>query len=171
MTSSYSNCYVYRRLTLVFSEIHTGFRLRRSVKLIPGIRLNFSTRGASISLGSPGTTLNFSGRGARATFGIPGTGFSWSQSLHSGGTTRTHIPRDTNQSATPINTLEELENTLTNPNSTVVYRSFGRRLSDQMRTVTYLWILSPTRSRRMWRDALCNREGVPQTMEERRPNV
>ena len=108
-----------------------GFRFRRSVRLIPGIRLNLSTRGASISLGTPGATLNFSGRGARATFGAPGTGFSWSQSLTSGSPTPSRSSTDSSRSTTPINTVEELESSLNNPNSSVVYRSSGRRLSDQ----------------------------------------
>ena len=108
-----------------------GFRFRRSVKLIPGVRLNFSARGASISLGAPGATLNFSGRGSRATFGIPGTGFSWSQSLNSGSATPSRSSIDSSRSTTPINTLDELESTLNNPNSSIVYGSSGRRLSDQ----------------------------------------
>ena len=113
-----------------------GFRFRRSVRLIPGVRLNFSTRGASISLGARGATLNFSGRGARATFGVPGTGFSWSQSLNSGSATPSRSSRDSSRSTTPINTLEQLESTLNNPNSSVVYRGSGRRLSDQQLEAT-----------------------------------
>ena len=112
-------------------ERDMGFRFRRSVRLIPGVRLNFSVRGVSISLGAPGATLNFSGRGARATFGVPGTGFSWSQSLNSGSPTPSRSSTASSRSTTPINTLDELESTLNNPNSSVVYGSSGRRLSDQ----------------------------------------
>lgn len=58
-----------------------GFRFRRSVKLLPGVRLNFSTRGISTSLGGRGATLNLGRRGARATFGLPGTGLSYTTKL------------------------------------------------------------------------------------------
>ena len=58
-----------------------GFRFRRSVSLLPGIRLNFSTRGVSTSVGGRGFTLNFGKRGIRTTVGIPGTGISYSEML------------------------------------------------------------------------------------------
>jgi hypothetical protein len=58
-----------------------GFRFRRSVKLLPGIRLNFSTRGISTSIGGRGATMNISRRGVRSTFGIPGTGLSYTTPL------------------------------------------------------------------------------------------
>lgn len=56
-----------------------SFRFRRSVRLAPGVRLNFSKSGTSLSVGGRGATMNFSSRGTRTTLGIPGTGLSWSQ--------------------------------------------------------------------------------------------
>ena len=58
-----------------------GFRFRKSVKLLPGIRLNFSTRGVSTSIGGRGATVNIGRRGTRATLGIPGTGLSYTTGL------------------------------------------------------------------------------------------
>lgn len=58
-----------------------GFRFRRSIKLLPGVRLNFSTGGVSTSLGGRGATVNIGRRGARATVGLPGTGLSYSTGL------------------------------------------------------------------------------------------
>jgi hypothetical protein len=55
-----------------------GFRFRRSIKLLPGVRFNVGLKGASISLGGRGATTNLSSRGVRTTLGIPGTGLSWS---------------------------------------------------------------------------------------------
>jgi len=55
-------------------------RFRRSVKIAPGMRLNFSGSGTSLSVGGRGATVNFSKRGTRATLGIPGTGLSYSAS-------------------------------------------------------------------------------------------
>lgn len=61
-----------------------GWRFRKSVKILPGVRLNFSRSGISTSLGVPGATLNL-GRGKRTlTTGLPGTGLSHSQSLMGG---------------------------------------------------------------------------------------
>jgi len=58
-----------------------GFRFRRSLKLFPGLKINFSKSGPSLSVGGRGHTLNVSIRGARATVGIPGTGLSYSKRL------------------------------------------------------------------------------------------
>lgn len=59
-----------------------GFRLHRSMKLFPGVRLNFSKSGLGLSLGVPGAHLSLNPKyGTRATLGIPGTGLSYSQKI------------------------------------------------------------------------------------------
>lgn len=55
-----------------------GFRFRRSVKLLPGIRLNFSKSGISTSLGGSGASINIGPKGIRKTIGLPGSGMSYS---------------------------------------------------------------------------------------------
>lgn len=62
-----------------------GFRFRKSVKLIPGVRMNFGMRGASVSVGGKGGRLTFGPRGTTASAGIPGTGISFQQRLSSSG--------------------------------------------------------------------------------------
>jgi hypothetical protein len=61
-----------------------GFRFRRSVRLTPGLRINPSKMGASLSLDRRGATVNFSDRGTKVTIGLPGSGLSYSEMLHSG---------------------------------------------------------------------------------------
>jgi Protein of unknown function (DUF4236)/Bacterial SH3 domain len=61
-----------------------GWRFRNSVKIAPGIRLNFSKSGISTSLGGSGATVNIGSKGTRSTLGIPGSGVSYS-TLHSPG--------------------------------------------------------------------------------------
>lgn len=58
-----------------------GFRFRKSIKIIPGVRVNISKTGVSTSIGGKGATVNVSKRGARGTVGLPGTGVSYSQRL------------------------------------------------------------------------------------------
>jgi Protein of unknown function (DUF4236) len=53
-----------------------GFRFRKRIKLFPGVHLNVSKRGYSISVGENGLTTNISRRGLRETVGLPGTGIS-----------------------------------------------------------------------------------------------
>ena len=56
-----------------------GFRFRRSIKLLPGIRVNLSKSGVSTSIGTRGATINIKGDRVRTTVGIPGTGLSYSE--------------------------------------------------------------------------------------------
>ncbi len=56
-----------------------GFRFRKSISLLPGVRLNLSKRGGSVSLGEKGSTVNFGASGERTTFGLPGSGLSYSR--------------------------------------------------------------------------------------------
>lgn len=51
-----------------------ALRFRRSVKLAPGLRLNFSGSGMSLTAGPRGASVNFGSRGAFLNSGIPGTG-------------------------------------------------------------------------------------------------
>ncbi|MHC6050771.1 DUF4236 domain-containing protein [Ralstonia solanacearum] len=62
-----------------------GWSFRRSVKIAPGIRLNFSKSGISTSIGVKGLTYNTRGR---VTASIPGTGIRFTQQLHSQRTSR-----------------------------------------------------------------------------------
>jgi len=55
-----------------------GLRFRKSIKIMPGVRLNFSKSGVSTSIGGPGATLNFGPKGTRHTVGLPASGISYS---------------------------------------------------------------------------------------------
>src|SRR5712664_341198 len=54
-----------------------GFRFRRSVKLFPGLRLNFGKRGISASIGVRGAHVTYRPTGTRTTVGLPGSGVSY----------------------------------------------------------------------------------------------
>lgn len=56
-----------------------GFRFRKSIKILPGVRINVSNKGvSSVSVGKRGATLNVGKKGVRGTVGIPGSGLSYS---------------------------------------------------------------------------------------------
>jgi SH3-like domain-containing protein len=71
-----------------------GFRFRKSLRIAPGVRLNFSRSGISTSVGPRGAKLTVGPKGTRTTVGIPGSGMSWSQQHRRG----PGAPRDTGQS-------------------------------------------------------------------------
>jgi hypothetical protein len=62
-----------------FKELSMGFRFRKSVKILPGVRLNLSKKGTSVSLGGRGATVNVSKKGTTTTVGLPGSGLSYSK--------------------------------------------------------------------------------------------
>jgi hypothetical protein len=76
-----------------------GFRFRKSINLLPGIKLNISKSGLSTTIGKPGARINISGRGTRGTIGIPGTGVSYSENLSS--TSSSHSTQQAMESQSP----------------------------------------------------------------------
>ena len=52
------------------------FRFHKSRGILPGIRVNLSKSGPSLSLGPTGLKLNIGPRGIRKTVGLPGSGLS-----------------------------------------------------------------------------------------------
>jgi len=58
-----------------------GFRFRKTIRILPGVRLNVSKTGISTSIGGRGATVNVGKRGVRGTIGIPGSGLSYSSML------------------------------------------------------------------------------------------
>jgi len=56
-----------------------GFRLRKRIKLLPGLWLNLSKTGVSTSIGGKGVTVNIKDGKTKTTIGIPGTGISYSE--------------------------------------------------------------------------------------------
>ena len=58
-----------------------GWIFRKSVKILPGLKLNFGKKGTSVTLGSKGGKVTF-GKG-RTTFssGIPGTGLYYRETI------------------------------------------------------------------------------------------
>ncbi len=57
-----------------------GWRFRRTMKILPGVRLNFSRSGVSWTIGPRGLHLTLGGRtGPRTTVGVPGSGISYTK--------------------------------------------------------------------------------------------
>lgn len=59
-----------------------GLRFRKSVKLAPGLRFNFSKTGISTTVGARGASVNIGKNGAFMNAGIPGTGIFMREKLH-----------------------------------------------------------------------------------------
>lgn len=62
-----------------------GLRFRKSMKILPGVRVNLGAKSASVSFGPKGLkhTVSTTGRNT-TTVGIPGSGLSFSSSAKSG---------------------------------------------------------------------------------------
>lgn len=58
-----------------------GLYWRKSTKILPGVRINWSKSGPSISVGSRGAKMNFGKRGTYVSGGIPGTGLYYRQKI------------------------------------------------------------------------------------------
>jgi len=66
-----------------------GWSYRRSRKIAPGIRVNFSKRGLGLSVGPHHAKISISPTGRRRlSVGLPGTGLRYTDSLSSGNTSK-----------------------------------------------------------------------------------
>ena len=54
-----------------------GFRFRRTIRILPGVRLNIGKTGVSTSVGVRGAHVTIGHGKVRKTVGIPGTGLSY----------------------------------------------------------------------------------------------
>ena len=54
-----------------------GWRFYRRFKVAPGVTVNVSKSGPSVSFGTRGARFTIGRKGARETVGIPGTGVSY----------------------------------------------------------------------------------------------
>jgi hypothetical protein len=63
-----------------------GFRFFRRASILPGVRVNLSRSGPSLTLGVRGAHVTVGARGVTKTVGIPGTGAYWTDrhGLHTG---------------------------------------------------------------------------------------
>ena len=60
-----------------------GFRFRKIISVLPGVKINLSKSGASTSIGGKGATVNVGTSGKKTvTLGIPGTGLSYQAPLN-----------------------------------------------------------------------------------------
>ncbi|QUA54660.1 DUF4236 domain-containing protein [Aristaeella lactis] len=64
-----------------------GMRFRRSVKILPGVRINFSKSGMSTTIGPKGASINIGKNGTYLNTGIPGTGLYMREKIGGGKTT------------------------------------------------------------------------------------
>lgn len=65
-----------------------GLRIRKSIKVAPGVRLNFGKKGISTSIGKRGAGITVGPTGTTVHVGIPGTGISYVKKV---GTTKTNV--------------------------------------------------------------------------------
>lgn len=55
-----------------------GFRFQKRIRILPGVTLNFSKSGISVSFGFPGFRYTIGSKHETMTVGLPGTGLSHS---------------------------------------------------------------------------------------------
>lgn len=61
-----------------------GFGFRKSIKILPGVRVNVGTSGVSTTIGGRGGSVNIGKRGTHLNAGVPGTGLSYRARMDGG---------------------------------------------------------------------------------------
>jgi hypothetical protein len=68
---------------ILHSSAIMGLRFQKKIRILPGIYLNLSKSGLSVSAGGHGATVNMGTSGRKtATIGVPGTGLSYRTPLN-----------------------------------------------------------------------------------------
>lgn len=68
-----------------------GLRFRKSVKIAPGVKINFNKKSSSVTFGGKGIHYTVNSKGKKtASVGIPGTGISYTQSSGGGSGSKSH---------------------------------------------------------------------------------
>jgi hypothetical protein len=63
-----------------------GLRFRRSIRLVPGLRLNVGLKSASVSTGIRGLSYTTGSAGQRVTVGLHGSGLYWTKARRNAAT-------------------------------------------------------------------------------------
>lgn len=58
-----------------------AFRFRRTISILPGVRLNFGKDGVSLSAGRRGLSFTINKSGIHSNVGAPGTGMSYRKTV------------------------------------------------------------------------------------------
>ncbi len=101
-----------------------GWYVRRSMKIAPGIRLNFSNRGMGMSVGTRGVHISTSATGRRTfSAGIPGTGIRYRETLSHKRPAQPHQPpKPPKPPAQPMPARAEVTNLPAGVKTTSVWR-------------------------------------------------
>lgn len=88
-----------------------GLRFSRRMTLFPGVRLNFSARGMSVTVGPRGASVNIGPDGTALNLGIPGTGLSYRHRLGGGsnglpGGSPNNVPGGPLPEVTPVTSIQ-----------------------------------------------------------------
>ena len=81
-----------------------GFRFRKSVKIAPGIKLNFNKKSIGVTAGTRGAHYSVNSKGTRTTsVGIPGSGISYTKSTNKTNKSANKTNKSANTSKTSSN--------------------------------------------------------------------
>lgn len=125
-----------------------AIRFRRSVKIVPGVRLNFGKRGVSVSTGVRGAKVTVGSRGTYGNIGIPGTGLSYREKI--GGKSKSQskqkatTPRDF-QAKIQLNVLEDGSIEIQDGGGNILPPKYIKIARDQNQDVFDSWLTNQCR--------------------------
>ena len=85
-----------------------GFRLFRRIRIAPGLGINLSKSGISLSAGVRGARVTVGPRGVRRTVGIPGTGISYTSTGAKARTRRVEGDEQAEQTGEPAQARQQM---------------------------------------------------------------
>lgn len=80
-----------------------GIRFRKRIQLLPGVRVNLSKSGTSVTVGAKGASVNIGKKGTYANTGIPGTGIYARERINGGRKTANYKAKKNHSDSEIIN--------------------------------------------------------------------
>lgn len=125
-----------------------AFRFRRSIKLLPGIKLNVGMKGMSVSAGVRGLSLTAGSRGLHSNVGIPGTGMSFRSKIGSSSNRIVsadegeNIDRETSEISLIVSLQEDGTVIFKDSGGNEISRNLVRKLMEQKGDYLNEWLTS-----------------------------
>lgn len=113
-----------------------ALRFRKSVKILPGVRVNFGLKGASLNVGARGASVSIGKQGTYSNVSIPGTGISFREKILNNSRNERAIKRqkiiEQTQTSTQNINLDLLDD------GNIIYKDKEGNSLDK-KIVTHLW--------------------------------
>jgi hypothetical protein len=116
-----------------------ALRFRKSIKILPGVRVNLGLKGASLNVGPRGASVSIGKQGVYSNVSIPGTGISFREKVSNNSRNERALKQQklTEQTQTTVSVVLSLLD-----DGNIIYKDENSNLLDK-KFITKIWQQEP----------------------------